>query len=271
MDWWRKRVRLRRIQQMNEAQEKKKVVVAKLCGKPPPAPVVGIVARIARKKVMRVKRCNRVERPCAERTDTFFGGIFARFKPKVDPNAPPPKVFDNGRTFIARLEAKGWTTLGSGAFSTVLAKGESKKVIKVIRRQDGWIQYIKWANDNGYAGTFAPKVYSYKQVKGKDHDFAIASMERLPSTLGRLKYSHDAHVVESLLHPAANDNQLARTLLDLAVPGLREFNQKLRDKFSGLDLHGGNFMVRDNGELVFTDPVSSVEDEDIPARLKFAS
>lgn len=269
MDWWRRRVRVRRIQQMQEAQAKKKGMVAKLAVKPPPEPAMKVMERVQARREL--KRKVRFKRPQSG-PKFLFQDIRARFVPKIDPNAPPPKVFDNGRTFIARLEAKGWKALGSGAFSTVLAKGESTRVLKVTRRPDGWINYIKWANDNGYAGTFAPKVFSYKYIQGKEgNNFSIASMERLPSTLGHLKYTHDAHVVESLLHPAANDNQLAGTLLDLAVPGLREFNQKLRDTFGHLDLHGGNFMVRDSGELVFTDPVSSVDDAVLTERLRFAS
>lgn len=265
MDWWRKRVRLRRIQQVQEAQDKKKVLAGQLVGRI----IVKRKAKLPPKKFPVLPK----KRKAIPAMELFFNDFIPKIKelrnevPKV-----PERVFDNGRAFIARLEVKGWTSLGSGAFSTVLAKGDSKRVIKVTRRPDGWINYIKWANDNGYAGKFAPKVFSYKYIKGKDNlDFSISSMERLPNTLGHLKYSHSAHVVESLLHTAANDNELAGTLLDLVQPGIKEFNQKLRDKFGHLDLHHGNFMVRDSGELVFTDPVSSVDDDVLKDRLKFAA
>ena len=183
------------------------------------------------------------------------------------------KPFDSGHGFIHALERKGFKKLGQGAFSVVLAKPDSKRVIKVTRRieDDGWIDYIKWADKKGYTGSFAPKVYSYKYIKGRERDFAISSMERMKSSLGSVGYQHDATVLWDLIHKATNDNQLATRLLNIAVPGLDQFNKDLRKTFGALDLHSGNLMVRENGSLVFTDPVGGYTAPPTRERLKFAA
>lgn len=188
--------------------------------------------------------------------------------------SPEPKgksVFTCGVSFAKGLEKRGFKLLGSGAFSRVYAKDGSDRVLKVTRTPtDGWINYINWASKKGYAGSYAPKVFSYKyfKTKVKGGQFSVAVVERLEQTIYKANYKHDAHAVHSLLHMAANDNQMARTLVDLAAPGILKFNDQLRKLGAGLDMHGGNFMLRKDGTLVFTDPVSSWRGRTIRKRMK---
>lgn len=193
-----------------------------------------------------------------------------RLMPKVhtpwglSPVAPrkekgPAKTFDTSSTFVEALGKKGYKYLGSGAYSTVMGKEGSDKVLKILRQpdDDGWLPYVKWASVNGYAGNFAPKVYSYKYIKGRGENFALASMERLEDTK-----LHGLKVVANLAdNSTCNDDQTAKKALDVVTPGLSDFMAHLIKEFpvkeSHIDLHGGNFMARKNGSIVVVDPVAT--------------
>lgn len=173
-------------------------------------------------------------------------------------------TFTDGASFIKALEKKGFVSLGSGAFSTVLAKPGSKRVLKVIRRPDGWINYVKWAAENGEAGKFAPKVYSYKKIKGKKADFSVAVMERLEYTLDGAPAEHALKIVPDLMW-RADKNEMAAKFVNLLAPGLLTFLQKMADEWKipvgNFDLHSGNLMIRNDGSFVVIDPVSRGADK----------
>lgn len=82
--------------------------------------------------------------------------------------------------FIEHLEASGFAYIGGGAYSAVYAIPSSDRVIKVNLCADGWLDYVLWAQSSGYAGTFAPRVFSYKRF---DDGTYIAVVERLANTL----------------------------------------------------------------------------------------
>lgn len=174
--------------------------------------------------------------------------------------------FYSGHSFIKALQKRGYKILGEGAFSTVLAKDGHERVIKVIRRPDGWINYIHWAAQIGEAGHFAPKVFSYKKIKGKRKDFAVAVMERLSYTLDDAPQEHEKKLLPGLIW-RATDNAMARKFTEVLVPGLMDFLAKMASQYEipirNFDLHGGNMMLRANGEFVIVDPVSRPRGEEI--------
>lgn len=181
------------------------------------------------------------------------------------------KVFDNAHGFALALMKKGFKKLGGGAHGSVYVKENSKRVIKVLSHPgDGWIDYIRWASEKGYAGSFAPKVYSYKYIKGKIHDFALASMERMDKTLRDVKCSHQMAFMNGLFNYAvAHDNDNAKKLLDFAVPGMANFSDQLKVRFKqGWDFHDGNFMVRADGTLAVVDPVAGIDTNNVQERFR---
>lgn len=173
------------------------------------------------------------------------------------------KPFDNAAGFIKGLEKRGFEVLGTGAFSTVLAKPGQKRVVKVIRRPDGWINYIHWAAQIGEAGHFAPRVYSYKKIKGRKSEFAVAIMERLSYTLDATPEDHAMKIVPALLW-RADKNEMARKFAETLAPGLVSFLEKMSEQWKipmqNFDLHPGNMMVRTDGSFVVVDPVSKGEE-----------
>jgi hypothetical protein len=173
------------------------------------------------------------------------------------------KPFDNADGFIIALKKRGFVQLGSGAFATVLGKEGSDRVIKVIRRPDGWINYIAWAARNGEAGKFAPRVFSYKKIKGRNKDFSVAVMERLSYTLENTPEEHALKVLPNLLW-RVDTNPMAAKFADILAPGLAGYLAKMsvhwKIPVQNFDLHDGNLMVRPDGSFVIVDPVSRGED-----------
>jgi hypothetical protein len=173
------------------------------------------------------------------------------------------KPFDNAEGFIKGLEKRGFTRLGSGAFSTVLGKDGSDRVIKVIRRPDGWINYVHWAAQIGEAGHFAPKVFSYKKIKGRKKEFAVAIMERLPYTLENTPEDHVLKILPSVMW-RAEKNEMAAKFVEVLAPGLMAFLKKMAEwkniPIGNFDFHDGNLMIREDNSLVIVDPVSRGEE-----------
>lgn len=199
---------------------------------------------------------------------------FISLKMVVDNPKPEPfnnigSRFRDGNSFANVLIKRGYEQIGSGAFSQVLAKPGSNRVIKVCRNPDGWGRYVKWAAEMGWAGKFAPKVYSYKyfpsgKFSGKrtvGHSFYVATMERLDKTLNKLDKEHKLKYVHNFMQYGDGKNPTIKMFLNMIVPGLDVFTHQFYDRFKGewMDLHGGNFMTRTgtNDNFVLIDPITS--------------
>lgn len=166
-------------------------------------------------------------------------------------------AFHDAYGFIAALKKRGFKPLGEGAFATVLGKDGYDRVLKVNRRPDVWIDYAVWAAKAGEAGKYAPKVHSYKTIKGKRGDFSVAVVERIDYTVSDTPSDHAMKILPDLLY-FAKDNPIAARFVDVLAPNLNKFVEKVRVEFDDkrLDLHGENMMVRKDGSFVITDPVA---------------
>jgi len=149
----------------------------------------------------------------------------------------------NKRQYEDKIQALGCELLGSGLYSRVYAIPNTDKVIKV-GDLDEWPSYIKWATDNGHAGKFAPKVYALKF----HDDYYVAIMERLVCTINEMRNEGRRTDQVKAYHNLHNADCEALDLIGY-VDELRA------NRLSG-DLHGGNLMLRHDGQLVVTDPVS---------------
>lgn len=166
----------------------------------------------------------------------------------------PTGVFQHHRNFIMKLVKKGFKVIGRGNYSTVLAKGDGNRVIKVTRMDDGWIDYVKWGADNGYAGKFSPMVYSWKKFPA---GFSVAVMERMDFDLDHHDKAewHDYNLLLALMY-YGKKSILARCYMEDICPGAYDFIRKLRDELRASDIRGANTMVRKDGTICFTDPVA---------------
>lgn len=160
--------------------------------------------------------------------------------------------------FVNFLHKKGFKRLGGGAFSSVYHKTGSDRVIKINHAPDQWSRYALWAAKHGWAGRFAPKVYSYKYHK---EGYSVAVMEKLACTVGELrddkKHPHYGTLafLDIALRAPANDNMAAAA--DCFQPELSKFMREFAAEFrhARYDLHAANAMLRPDGSFVLTDPV----------------
>jgi len=125
------------------------------------------------------------------------------------------------------LEKRGYTVLGRGAYSTVLGKEGSDRVIKVSRSLDDWIDYVQWGAANGYAGNFVPRVYSWKRHcrpgtlefggDERSKDWSVAVVERMADTCS--DHKHDMALLYNLYYPACSGNIMAKLYMEDLCPG----------------------------------------------------
>lgn len=156
------------------------------------------------------------------------------------------QAFAGGINFAERLRRRGYVQIGHGCYGVAMAKSDRDRIIKIsYGNGDAWQYYIQWAVDNGYAGTLAPAVYSIHHMNG----FTVAVIERLKSIYdvegGYDKYAElkGALYNEELIEPWKS-----------FFENLETFREGIG---AGDDLHSQNFMMRANGDLVATDPLSS--------------
>lgn len=163
--------------------------------------------------------------------------------------------------YISALEEHGFARLGGGLYSTVLAKPGSDRCIKV-GSGDRWPDYVEWAATNGYMGTFAPKVYAFKQ-----HDsFYVAVMERLVCTVAeagqRAETHHFWRQAKAIVRPYFDYDDMLE-----AGPWL-SFLSAIKAAGLADDVHDHNWMLRRDGQLVLIDPISSYPDGPSSLRIK---
>jgi len=198
--------------------------------------------------------------------------------PTPDTNRPGPALWADGQAFIDALRKRGYKTLGAGSFSTVLAKGNSNRVIKVNRRSDSWLDYVLWSAKRGHMGKHAPMVYSFRRFnEGKPNEFYVAVVERCAYTVDDV-YRRMPNIEKLFSHLTSGmrgymgSDRDALAADDLA-PGSLRFAIEFKLEFGGAatDLHAGNFMVRDNGSIVCTDPLTGDASDSAPSRWRHTS
>ncbi|UYO52484.1 hypothetical protein [Rhodopseudomonas palustris] len=194
----------------------------------------------------------------------------------VTPNriAGGRRRWKDGHHFADALKRRGYVVLGAGYFSTVFKKPGSDRVVKVCHRPDNWLDYVLWATKAGYAGTFAPRIFSYRRYnQGRDGEFYVAVMEELAETVDRLSCRvSDGRAVRAAAHLRSYINinhDQDGVAADRLFAGALRFAMEFRIEFRGanFDLHMGNWMVRFDGSLVCTDPVSHGRST-APARMR---
>jgi hypothetical protein len=171
--------------------------------------------------------------------------------------------------YIAKLMKRGFKSLGKGIFSTVLAKPGSNRVIKVVRcSDDAWPAYAEWCFDNPQP--FAPVIHSMKWHldENGERSFCVAVLDRLAATwrerhklLDRMRPDYDKLAFRFAIYDRALGYGGGwQERIDIAdrhsMPELANYLRKLYAVFGDLspDMHDGNWMVTEDGELFLTDP-----------------
>lgn len=158
----------------------------------------------------------------------------------------------NSVSLMYHMKEHGFTVLGAGMFSTVLAHGTSDWVFKAGSCQT-WEPYVVWALENGFAGSFAPRVHEFHRV---NECYYYAVMERLHTTVSRVA-GEEQELDRILGHRMIADTS-GMAELEKRFPGLTCFaKQAIHADFAG-DWHNANWMFADkeHTRLVLIDPQS---------------
>jgi len=177
------------------------------------------------------------------------------------------------------LSRKRFHTIGSGYFSSVLARAGSEKVVKIntrtdseaTRPADAWPDYIVWAARNGFMGGLAPRVHSLRFSKDGNY---VAVVERLACTVQSIDCAYEVTEEQrTQLHAALWLAEMLGGLFKVPRPSLEaievpeahnrwlgpdavRFINEWRIAFAGrsVDLHKENMMLRADGTVVVNDP-----------------
>lgn len=117
--------------------------------------------------------------------------------------------------FLRGLSAKGWQKLGCGSYSSVFCYRDRDYVLKVGSGRDNWLDYIHWAARQGFAGTFAPRVFKVKMLA----DGYVAKVEKLVPMSHHHRFADLCQALSFNIGPQSPE----LFKLDIAYPGIRCF------------------------------------------------
>lgn len=187
----------------------------------------------------------------SEKPEKFMSG-----EKTIDHDYDPPRMYMTIKPLKEVLKEAGFPFLGRGNYSWVFDLGDGKRVVKVVKCEDeAYTKYADYCKSSEKA-SIKPKIH-YSGTWGRYQIFVLekliedeqkaravaAVVEMLRShTLGYQREHTDQAYLMSLV-----DKKIGQPVVDL----LREI-QKFQCSF---DIHCGNIMFRENGELVITDPL----------------
>jgi hypothetical protein len=176
---------------------------------------------------------------------------------------------------IARkLESMGYDFADSGKFSDIYINPNSKIVVKVSKRDDPcWEGFAEMVRKHGRGNPFLPRVASVQRVDSRHGSYFIAFMEKLLPLRGPDRFDLATWIDDA--YAALETNEITP---DDLMDGLDERKMPIRtpERIQNMindhlveaiiliykhapegcwnDMHEDNFMMRDNGQVVITDP-----------------
>jgi len=173
---------------------------------------------------------------------------------------------------VSMLNRCGLIKIGEGSYAEVYAKKTKDFAYKVgnmyLDENDGWFQYAKLAKKHSANNPYFPEI---SFIRGSARAY-IAKMEFIPKTLFDIRdgvYNKSYEIDDSLWQVFYEDKN--STLVQKLYEQNPEFFKFLKDeKFweavslikeymkdfpdMDLDIHDRNIMIRENGQIVITDP-----------------
>lgn len=272
---------------------------------PLPKPKLGripswLVAEVAKMPVMpRLTEMQMMAvNPCRELNladPIFQNRELARHKPKgiqavnkwEDFDTHKPRHFNSAfrtpENYMAKLKKHGFRCIGSGAYSAVFAKGDSKRVIKVCRRADtdAYPMFAEWAHK--HPSPYLPVIHSFQRHERKGGEgFYVVVLDRYKRTVDSTSHRDGWQDATRIIWDYARAEDEKPTALRTcirqgvwtALPGMKEMIDAFKDEFEGIahfDMHDGNWMVTETGQLVMIDPLSGATSDAATKRNKRVS
>lgn len=163
-------------------------------------------------------------------------------------------------------KAAGFRVLGNGAFGAAVMGADPDIVIKVCARveSDSYPVFAEWAADNSHPNL----VQIYHTYWNEDRTLFMAALERLnpsPAIYADDEFGDYLPALQYYSECGVSDRGVPlrfRELRDLMRHVVLEFAE-----WGQLDMHGGNFLCREDGTVVLTDPIGELymDNRPIPA------
>lgn len=150
----------------------------------------------------------------------------------------------------SKMSKHGFVSVGSGISGEVYRNPEYPFVLKVFRKDSGylaWINFCKANQNNKYVPKIRGSIVRLNQI------FWAVRLEPLHEIAK--KYMTDTNKLLNTLDMLLMDPDYIDENLDPDLIPIADF---LSQHSPWMDLHFDNVMVRDNGELVLIDPLSSI-------------
>jgi hypothetical protein len=177
----------------------------------------------------------------------------------------------DGKILSLKLSKLGWTYNNKGCFSSVYTNPNKRFVLKINNRPDrGYARYIEILKDN--PNIHFPNIGDMKVVEFGGFNYYVYLIEKLknlPLTINYEGVKIDTDILTDCLQRIATGwsrdyKWFTRYFDDKTMFYLEEqpelvkaaqiIGKNQEDRF--LDMHSGNFMIRNDGTIVITDPYS---------------
>lgn len=176
------------------------------------------------------------------------------------------------------FEQQGWKLLGQGLYSVVLAKPESNFVIKIsIINDTGFNRFVLMTHK--YKNPHFPNITNVRRINIKGRIFFIYLIEKLHPIKMNIFYHKllefislvvNGHSVEQLINKFnegmfPQGDKIAEYLekhpsMMEAINLIHKSPVNMKSSYD-FDLHTNNFMQREDGTIVITDPYVELEDD----------
>jgi hypothetical protein len=203
------------------------------------------------------------------------GAGIRHYRSDFDAYDHPPKparwqdTFETPERYLAKLLKRGFKRLGSGAYSTVIGKPGSDKVVKICRRaeSDGYPMFAAWAHAN--PSPYLPRIHSFK----RHADWYVVVLDRMEQTVSATSREDGFREATNLLWEytrnggARREGAIRKAIMEAvftSLPGIKDVLEALHKEFDGLahfDMHDENWMLSKSGQLVLIDPLSGANSE----------
>lgn len=164
--------------------------------------------------------------------------------------------------------AQGATYVGSGAYANVYGNERRGVAYKIFRAKsnNAYLNFLKELLKLNTPNRFLPRIYGVRLIKNQKDDWGnsdtfVVAMEMLQELDN--KHEGVVRIIEELLESKSakgNDDVVRKVLglrptreLDTALNLITRAN---KGRKYTLDIHSGNIMLRDNSQVVITDPLA---------------
>lgn len=190
--------------------------------------------------------------------------------------------FNSPEKYMERLKKHGFRCIGSGAYSAVFRKGNSDRVIKVCRRADtdAYPMFAEWAHK--HPSPYLPVIHSFQRHE-RHVPFYVVVLDRYKQTVdsmcGREGWQDATRIIwEYARRQKDEPTSILKTSIRggvfQALPGLKQVIDAFVEEFDGIaffDMHDGNWMITEGGQLVMIDPLSGATSDRATERNKRVS